>query len=65
MSNWHTVTDEQKTLTEERAKRAIDTLLSYRRGEVLLTFGMVWISVLLMTFTLLATVRAAMTFPLF
>jgi len=64
VSNWHTV-DTAGQLDEERVKRAIDTLLSYRMGEVLLMFGMVWITFLLMTFTLLATVRAAMTFPLF
>lgn len=44
---------------EEGVKRAIDTLLDYRRREVLLALVIAWCALLLMVFTLLVTIRIA------
>jgi len=65
-SNWFpTQGDAKKALDEEQVKRAIDTLVSYRRKEVVITLGMIWLTLLLLIASLLVTIRAVMTFPLF
>ena len=48
-----------EALEEERVRRAIDSLLDYRRWEVLLALGIAWGLFLLMVFTLLVTIRIA------
>jgi hypothetical protein len=48
-----------EALEEERVRRAIDSLLDYRRWEILLALGIVWGLFLLMIFTLLVTIRTA------
>lgn len=48
-----------QALDEEKAKRTIDTLLSYRRREVCATLALLWLVLLGMVFSLLVTVRAA------
>lgn len=48
-----------EALEEERVRRAIDSLLDYRRWEILLALGIVWGLFLLMVFTLLVTIRVA------
>lgn len=44
---------------EEKAKKAIDTLLNYRRKEVLGMFALLWLAFLSGVFTLLVVIRAA------
>lgn len=66
MVNWHIRhEDAQQTLDEEKVKRAIDALLSYRRWEVLGALLCVWVTFLVLTFSLLVTVRLALGLPLF
>ena len=48
-----------EALEEERVRRAIDSLLDYRRREVLLALGIVWGLILLMVFTLLVKISVA------
>jgi len=65
-SNWHTRKGSiRDSLDEEKVQRAIDTLVSYRRPEVLGTVFLLWVTFLLMTGSLLLTIRAVLTFPLF
>lgn len=48
-----------ESLDEENAKRFIDTLLGYRRKEILFMFAVLWGVFLFMVFSLLITVRLA------
>jgi len=48
-----------ESLNEEDARRFIDTLLRYRRKEVLMALALLWGVFLLMVFSLLLTIRLA------
>ena len=54
----------QELFTEEKVKRAADKILAYRSKEVLQVIAWAWGIVLLMTFSLLFTVRLALSLPL-
>lgn len=51
--------------TEEKVKRAADALVSHRTREVFVAGACFWLVFLLMLGSLLLTVRAALTFPLY
>jgi hypothetical protein len=54
-----------QVMTEEKVKRGLDALVSYRSKDVLVTVALLWCGFLVMLFTLLVTVRLALNLPLY